>query len=93
MEKEELKKLLDEINSKVTAIEIELIRNREIKENSLGLVPIFVESSPQVRTYSAYIEDALSERRMGGRQVFLPTYLKITLFTLWVILTKSYLIS
>jgi len=56
---------LEEIKRRLTTIEQEMARMRQIQENPQGLAPRFVENSPQIRTYSGYIE-GLFNPRMGG---------------------------
>jgi len=56
---------IEEIKRRLTAIEQEIARMRQIQENPLSLVPRFVENSPQIRTYSGIIE-GLFDPRMGG---------------------------
>jgi len=62
---------LDEIKRRITAIEQEMTRMRQIQENPQGLAPRFVENSPQIRTYSGYIEQ-LFDSRMGGMRGMYP---------------------
>lgn len=69
MEKEELQKILNEINSKLRIMEEvrdELRRLRQAQENKAGLAPRFVESSPQIRTYGAMIENLIRPNRGMG---------------------------
>ncbi|MGA2683239.1 MAG: hypothetical protein ABSF44_15740 [Candidatus Bathyarchaeia archaeon] len=63
---EDLKTTLEEIKRRITSIEEEMQRNRQIQENKESLAPRFVVSSPQTRTYSQLIENLFDPRRGMG---------------------------
>ncbi len=60
---EELKAAIAGINLRLSVIEDELRRYREIQENKESLAPRFVESSPNIRTYGGMIEDLINSQQ------------------------------
>lgn len=61
---EELKRAIDSINSRLSKIEEEMRRYREIQEYKENLAPKFVESSPSIRTYGGMIETLITRGRL-----------------------------